>query len=61
MIKSIEHKKDNKQKGPSENAAILLGRKNKTITGGKRRMGHEWESRQESERVNMVRCQGEEY
>jgi hypothetical protein len=49
-IQSTEHKKDNKQKSPSEEASIPLGREKKTITGGRGRdLGGRGEIQREGE------------
>jgi hypothetical protein len=40
-IQSTELKKTNKQKRPSEDASILLGREMRTVSGGERQ-GRTW-------------------
>jgi hypothetical protein len=42
-IQSTELKKVDKQKGPSEDVSILLGREKETITGGRGRERSGWE------------------
>ena len=54
-IQSTELKKVNKQKGPSEDASITLGREKKTIKGGRGREGAGWEKRGGGEKGNKIR------
>lgn len=42
MIQFTELRKVNKEKGPSEEASISLGKQKKTITGGRRREEGTW-------------------
>ena len=53
-IQSTELKKVDKQKGPSEDVSILLGREKKAITGGGWRKGPGCERRQGGEEGNMI-------
>jgi hypothetical protein len=43
MIEPIEFKKINKKEGPSENASIPLGRRNKIIMKGRGKKEPGWE------------------
>jgi hypothetical protein len=54
-IQSTELKKVNKQKGPSEDASISLGRKKKIIIGDRGREGSGWKMGVGEEKGNMIR------
>jgi hypothetical protein len=52
-IQSIEFKKINKPKDPSEDASIPFGREKKAITGFRGREGNGWERVREGKRGNV--------